>query len=465
MTPPHKHDLTQGSIPGHIVRMAAPMAIGMLFQTLYYFVDLYFVGRLGDAAIAGVGAAGNLQFVIIALTQVLGVGTMVLISHAVGRKDRADANLVFNQSVLLAAIAAIVTLAAGFPLSGGYLRTVAADEETVRNGVAYLYGFLPALSLQFALISMGSTLRGNGIAKPTMVVQMLTVVLNAILAPVLIAGWGTGHPLGVAGAGLASTIAVSVGVIMLFVYFRKVEKYVGFDLSHFKPHVEVWKRMLKIGIPSGAEFFLMFVSMAVMYWIIRDFGAAAQAGYGVGGRVLQAIFLPGMAVAFAAAPIAGQNLAAGRPDRARQTFVDSVKIGSAIMLVLTIVCRWRPDWLVHWFSSDPVVVATGAEYLRIIAWNFVAAGIVFTCSGMFQAMGNTIPTVISSGVRLALLVIPSIWVSQQPGFKLSQLWYVAVVASTLHACFTVWLLRREASKRLAAPLAAPALPVVAEAGA
>jgi len=464
MTPP-KHDLTQGSIPRHIVRMAAPMAIGMLFQTLYYFVDLYFVGRLGDAAIAGVGAAGNLQFVVVALTQVLGVGTMVLVSHAVGRKDQRDANLVFNQSVLLAAIAAVVTLAAGFLLSGAYLRTIAADEETVRNGVAYLHGFLPALSLQFALISMGSTLRGNGIAKPTMVVQMLTVVLNAVLAPVLIAGWGTGHALGVAGAGLASTIAVSVGVILLFLYFRKVEKYVRFDLSLFRPRVEVWTRMLKIGIPSGAEFFLMFVSMAVMYWIIRDFGAAEQAGYGVGGRVLQAIFLPGMAVAFAAAPIAGQNLAAGRPDRARQTFADSVKIGSAIMLLLTVVCRWRPDWLVHWFSSDPVVVATGAEYLRIIAWNFVAAGIVFTCSGMFQAMGNTIPTVISSGVRLALLVIPSIWVSQQPGFKLSQLWYVAVVASTLHACFTVWLLRREAGKRLAVPLATPAIPVVAEAGA
>ncbi len=460
-----KHDLTQGSIPRHIIRMAAPMAIGMLFQTLYYFVDLFFVGRLGDAAIAGVGAAGNLQFVVIALTQVLGVGTMVLISHAVGRKDRADANLVFNQSVLLAAIAAAVTLTAGFALSGAYLRTIAADAETVRNGIAYLYGFLPALALQFALISMGSALRGSGIAKPTMVVQMLTVILNAVLAPVLIAGWGTGHPLGVAGAGLASTIAVFVGVVMLFVYFRRVEKYVQFDLQLVAPRLDVWKRMLRIGVPSGAEFFLMFVSMAVLYWIIRDFGAAAQAGYGVGGRVLQAILLPGMAVAFAAAPIAGQNLAGGHPDRARQTIFESVKIGSAIMLVLTIVCRWRPEWLIAWFSSDPVVVATGAEYLGIIAFNFIAAGIVFTCSGMFQAMGNTVPTVISSAVRLVLLVVPSIWVSRLPDFRLSQLWYVSVVASTLHAVFTVGLLRREAAKRLDVSLAPVPLPLAAEVGA
>ncbi|MEP6634358.1 MAG: MATE family efflux transporter, partial [Luteimonas sp.] len=99
-------DMTQGSIPQHIVRMATPIAIGMLFQTAYYLIDLYFVAHLGDAAIAGVGAAGNAQFLVMALTQVLGVGTMALIAHAVGRKDLADANLVFNQSLLMAALCA-----------------------------------------------------------------------------------------------------------------------------------------------------------------------------------------------------------------------------------------------------------------------------------------------------------------------------------------------------------------------
>ncbi|MGD2116433.1 MAG: MATE family efflux transporter, partial [Acidobacteriota bacterium] len=92
-------DLTEGSIPKHLLRLAAPIAAGMMFQTLYYLVDLYFVSRLGEAAVAGVSTAGNLQFVVIALTQVLGVGTMTLIAHAVGRRDRDDANLVFNQSL------------------------------------------------------------------------------------------------------------------------------------------------------------------------------------------------------------------------------------------------------------------------------------------------------------------------------------------------------------------------------
>ena len=110
-------DLTQGSIVRNILAMAAPMALGMIFQTFYFLVDLYFVAGLGDAAVAGVGAAGTLMFVIMALTQVLGVGAVALIAQAVGRKDRADANLVFNQSVLFAVACAVATSIGGYALA------------------------------------------------------------------------------------------------------------------------------------------------------------------------------------------------------------------------------------------------------------------------------------------------------------------------------------------------------------
>ena len=459
------HDLTQGSIPRHIIRMAVPMAIGMVFQTLYYLVDLYFVGRLGDAAIAGVSAAGNIQFIVMALTQVLGVGTMVLIAHAAGRKDQVDANLVFNQSLLLAAIAAAVVFVGGLLLSARYLGTLAADADVLKAGTDYLFWFLPALSLQFALISMGSALRGTGIAKPTMIVQVLTVVLNAILAPVLIAGWGTGRPMGVGGAGLASTIAVLAGVIAMLFYFLRLEHFVGFDMALIRPHFPTWKRLLRIGVPAGAEFGLMFFSMFVIFLIIRDFGSAAQAGFGVGSRMMQAIFLPAMAIAFAAAPVAAQNLAAGNSDRARRTFVDALKIGSSLMIMLTLFAHWRPQLLIAAFTSDPEVVAIAVQYLRTISWNFVASGIVFTCSGMFQAMGNTVPSVISSAVRVVVFVVPAVYISRLPGFQLHWLWYVSVVSTTVHALFAVWLLRREAGKRRDLGFGTAAVVVTTEAAA
>jgi len=440
-------DLTQGSISGHLIRLAAPIAAGMVFQTLYYLVDLYFVARLGDAAIAGVGAAGNVQFIVMALTQVLGVGAMVLIAHAVGRKDREDANLIFNQSLLLATLFAAITLVGGYLLSGWYVGTLAADAATADAGVTYLHWFLPGLALQFALVAMGSGLRGTGIVKPTMVVQMVSVVINAILAPILIAGWLTGRPMGVAGAGLASTIAILAGVLMLGVYFRRLEKYVGFDRTLFRARRAVWVRILKLGVPPGAEFALLFILMGVNYWIIRDFGAPAQAGYGIGSRVMQSIFLPAMAIAFATAPLAGQNVGAGLSDRAWETFRKAALMGSVLMLAVTLVCQWRPEWFIEQFTTEPAVVAVGAQFLRIISLNFVASGLIFTCSGMFQALGNTVPSLISGASRLVTFVIPAVWISTWPDFTLRQVWIWSVVTVALQALTSLWLLRRVLRKR------------------
>jgi putative MATE family efflux protein len=440
-------DLTKGPITQHLIRMAVPIMIGMLFQTLYFLVDLYFVARIGDAAIAGVGAGGNLMFVVMAATQVLAVGTTTLIAQAVGRKDHDDANLVFNQSLAIAGVCALATLLIGYPAIGAYMHTLGADAATQAAGIDYLNWYLPGLALQFALVAMGSALRGTGIAQPGMIVQVLTVIINAVLAPVLIAGWGTGHPLGVAGAGLASTIAIAFGVLLLALYFVKLEKFVRFDATLAAPQPVQWKRILRIGLPAGGEFALMFVYMAVIYTVIRGFGASAQAGFGVGGRIMQAIFLPAMALAFATSPVAGQNVGAGLFDRVRATFRSSIAIGSVIMLALTLMCQIRPDWFARGFTQDAAVIAVAAEFLRYISWNFLAQGIVFTCSGMFQALGNTVPALLSSGSRLLTFALPVLWWSRQPGFELHHVWMISIASVTLQALFSLWLLRGQLQRR------------------
>lgn len=445
------NDLTTGSIPRHLGRLAAPMAAGMIFQTMYYLVDLYFVARLGDAAVAGVSAAGNVQFIVMALTQVLGVGTMALIAQAIGRKDIPDATLVFNQSTSFAAVCALITLAFGYGFAGMYLGTIAADPATRAAGIRYLFCFLPGLALQFALVSMGSALRGGGVVKPAIIVQMLTVVLNLLLAPVLIAGWGTGRPLGVAGAGIASSIAIGAGVLMMMYYFHHNAK-IRFDPAQLRVQLPVWGRILKIGLPSGGEFALMFLFMGVIYYVIREFGAAAQAGYGIGSRVMQAVFLPAMAVAFATAPVAGQNFGAKRFDRVHDTFRKSALMGSIIMLIPMLICQWRPELLIRGFSKEPEVIALGADYLRVISWNFVVSGIIFTCSGMFQALGNTIPSLLSSATRFVTFAMPALWLSTRPGFTLHQVWLLSVVTTAAQAALSVWLLRRQLHK--SAPLGA-----------
>jgi putative MATE family efflux protein len=449
-------DLTDSSIAKNILQMALPIAAGMFFQTLYFLIDLYFVAGLGDAAIAGVGAAGNVMFIVFALTQVLGVGTVALISHAVGRKDRNDANLVFNQSLVLSASCALVTLVLGYALSPLYMRALGSDPPMVLAGIRYLQWFLPSLALQFAIVAMGSALRGTGIVHPTMIVQVATVILNAVLAPVLIAGWGTHHPMGVAGAGLASSLSVGVGVVLLALYFHRLEKYVEFDAAAWRPQLAAWGRLLRIGLPAGGEFALMFLYMGVIYWITRRFGPDAQAGFGIGQRIMQSMFLPAMAVAFATAPVVGQNFAAGKFDRVRETFGLAMLIGTSIMVALTLFCQWCAAWAIHAFTAQPAALAVGTQFLQVISWNFVATGLVFTCSALFQGLGNTVPAVLSTASRIVSFVVPALWLASQPQFQLIQLWFVSIASVTLQAALSLWLARAELRRRLPAGLASPA---------
>lgn len=441
-------DLTQGSIVGHISTMAPQIFAGLIMIMLCQLIDLYFVSDLGDAAIAGVGAAGNAGFLINALTQVLSVGTVALISHAVGRKDQADANLVFNQSLGLSAACGILTLMAGSMLARCYMRSVAADGAVIEAGTIYLLWFMPALALQFAMLVMASALRGTGIVRPTMIVQTVTVIINIVLAPVLIAGWLTGRALGVAGAGLASSIAVVIGVVMMGIYFHSSEHYVTIDRKLWRPQAAQWKRILKIGLPAGGEFAILFVSMAVIYFALRNFGAAAQAGFGIGSRLLGVIHMPAISIAFAAGAIAGQNFGAGNRERVKETFHRVVLLGTAVMVAFTLFAQWRPELWLGAFTRDPETIAIGALFLRMISLNLVAQGLIFVCSSMFQGLGNTKPVLLSSGARLITYSLPLIWLSATPGFRIEHVWYLSIATTTLQAGLSLLLLRLEFRKQL-----------------
>jgi putative MATE family efflux protein len=449
-------DLTQGPIPRLLIAMAVPIAVGLIVQTLYLLVDLYFVSRLGPAAIAGVGAAANVGMLVLALTQMLGVGAAALISHAAGRKDQPEANLLFNQALLLSALVGALVLIVGYAGTHAYMAALAADPATVAAGRTYLYWYLPGLAAQFAIVAMGAALRGTGIVKPTMVVQLVSLALNVILAPVLIAGIGTGRPLGVAGAGLASTIAIFAGVALMTAYFFRLETYVHFSREALEAHWAVWRRLFAIGVPAGGEFALVFVYTGFIYSLIRGFGADAQAGFGIAMRVMQALFLPAMALAFAVQPIAGQNFGARRPERVREAFSWGGGLSILVMLALTLICQWRAGSLIAAFTSDPHAIAVGTQFLKVISWNFVGNGLIFTCSSMFQGLGNTWPSLISSASRLLTFVLPALYLASRPGFALLELWYLSVTTIGLQTLFSLALLARELKRRSPLPAAAPA---------
>ena len=446
-------DLTQGSIPKHLVSMAMPMMVGMFVQTLYFLVDLYFVGKLGASALAGLSLAGNAMFLIFALTQIINVGTATLISHAVGAKEQDNANNTFNQSMMLSSVIGVVVCVIGYLGAENYLNTISQDSETVVMGLAYLHWFIPCMALQFLMVSISAALRGTGIVKPTMVIQMLSILVNIVLSPILIAGWGTGIEMGIAGAGLASSISVVVAVFLLAYYFKTTEKYVSVNFSLWRFDKQCIKRLLGIGLPAGGEFFLMFAYMATIYWLIQQFGANAQAAFGLGSRVMQSLFLPAMAIAFAAPAIAGQNFGAKNYNRVKETFTWSAILTCSLMAILTLVCLWQAEFLLQGFTSDKQVILISAAFLQIICWNFIPSGLIFTCSGMFQSLGNTWPALISTATRFISFILPALWLSKQSNFQIEHIWYLSVATVCLQAAISFYLLRGEFKKRLPNELA------------
>lgn len=441
-------DLTTGPVSRHLVKTTSFMLVTMVFQTLYYLVDLYWVGRLGKEAVAAVGIAGNVMFIVLAATMMLGIGTTALISHAAGRADHERAQLVFNQSLVLSSLAGAFYLVVAMAIRPGYVRMLSPDATTARLASEYLLWFIPATALQFPMTAMGAALRGTGNFKPGMVIQTATVIINIVLAPFLIFGWVTHRPLGVAGAAIASLIAILAGSVWLTLYFLPKDVYLKFQPADWRPQTALWGKMLAIGLPSGAEFALMGIYVLVVYAIARPFGAAAQAGFGIGMRIMQAGFMPVVALGFAVAPVAGQNFGARHADRVRETFRTAAVGATVLMLVFTLLCHIATETMIRVFSTDPQVVAVGSEYLRIISWNYVASGILFVASSTFQAMGNTVPSLVASFMRIVLVSVPAFFLARLPGFQLRWIWFLSVAAVAVQLALSLLLLRREFRLRL-----------------
>ncbi|WP_036515739.1 MATE family efflux transporter [Nevskia soli] len=431
-----------------LLGLVAFMMVGMVVQTLYSLIDIYWVGRLGAAAQAAVTLASNLMMVTMALSQMLAVGTRALVAQAVGRKDHEEAHHIFNQALGLALALSLLFAAAAWFGQGPYSRAFAADAQTADFALAYMAWFIPSMALQYPMMIMGSALGGTGNMKPGTVAQIASAILNMILAPLLIFGWLGLPRLGVAGAGLATFISVVASVIGLWLYFLRPQTYLRLRPGEWLPQAATIWRIVRIGLPSAMEFALMVCYMLFITAVLRPFGAAEQAAFGIGQRLLQAAMMPVFSISFAASAVAGQNYGARLGHRVRETFSASLKLGLACALPLFVVAEVFPAALVGAFSSEPAVLAGGTEFLRVIAFNLMAVSVAFASFGVLSGLGNTIPTLISSATRIALVVGPSWVLSYHAGFRPLWVWVISVAATVVQMLMNLYFLRRELHKRL-----------------
>ena len=441
-------DLTQGPVIGHLLGMTAFMLVGLSVSTLYSLVDLYWVGSLGPQAVAAVTVSSNLMFVSLAVSQMLGVGTGALIAQAVGAKNHEAAHHVFNQALAMSIVAMLVFAAPALAAERAFSSAFGADAETGRLTSEYLRWFVPGMALGFPVMVMSAALRGTGSMLPGTIAQVGSVMLNMVLAPVLIFGWLGLPALGVEGAGLATLISVAVCLLGLWLYFLRPQTFVKLRLGDWAPQRAVWLRVLKIGVPSALEFALMAAYMFFITAVLRPYGATEQAAFGIGQRLLQASMLPVMALSFASAAVVGQNYGAKFPDRVRESFVATLKIGLACMIPLCLLAEAIPTSLIGIFSNDPAVIEAGTLFLRIISLNLLSMALTFAVFGLLSGLGNTIPTLISSSTRIGLIVISTLLLIRAGNFQVAWLWWMSVLGTAVQMLMNLWFLRRELRRRL-----------------
>jgi putative MATE family efflux protein len=441
-------DLTCGSIHKHLFNMTMPIAFGLLIQTLYFIVDLYFVGNLGDVALAGVSTAGNLFFFVLALTQVFNVGCATLIAHAIGRKDIRHASAIYSHALFYGFVASFLLCLVGYLFGQHYFSAIVATKAIELKGLTYFYWFLPCLAIQFILTTVTASMRGSGIVKPFMMIQMAALLLNALLSPMLITGMGPFNAMGVAGAGLASSVAAFSALFMGMIYIKQAPHILQLDIKKLTPNAQIFKSLLKIGGPAGSEFMLTFFYMAIIYWAISQFGTDEQAGFGLGSRIMQALFLPVMAIAFAAPAIAAQNYAASKMKRVYTTYKLTTFSSTILMFLLALPCIFFPEFFFTPFSNDPAVINVAATFLSYVGFNFIPAGLVFSHSAMFQAFGNTWPALFSTFVRVGLFSLLLIYFVTQTTMTITTVWILSAMTVFIQAILSFILIRYTLKQRL-----------------
>ncbi len=401
-----KRDLTSGSITRNIWHLSIPMIIGNLLQNTFSFVDMIFVGRLGPDAIAAVAMSGIMLSMIFTVAIGISMGTVALVARYTGARKMDAIENVTIQSLWLGIIGSLLIGWIGYYFAEAILKLLGASPEVVSRGVPYIrISFFGSFTMFFS-VALGAALRGVGDAiTPTKMLAGSTV-LNIALDPLLIFGIWRFPELGIAGSAWATVITRGIGTLYLF---RKCSNGRGFftlRLRHAQFDWLTMKAILKIGVFGSVQAILRNLSGVVLMRIVAIYGTTTVAAYGIGMRLQFMIMMPGFGIGNAVATLVGQNLGAGKPDRAERTAKIATGWGWLIMTVGGIGYILFAEPLIRIFNTDPEVVRQGMLYLRVTAGAIGLIGISIILSRAFNGAGDTLSPMTITGIALFLLRIP-----------------------------------------------------------
>lgn len=427
-----KVDITKGSVLRNVLYMGIPSMIGFGAMTAYSLTDIFWVGRLGTAPVAALTLFGAIAWVLGSANQIVGTGSVALVSRRFGERNVEATRDVIRQTYLLKTAMAIIMGAAGLLIVRPVLGLMNASPETERYALEYAGIYFYGLPFMFCSYTGYTALRGVGDAPKAMHIMLVSVVLNIGLDPLLMFVFD----MGVAGAALAtvasSAIAVAGGLWMLSSGRANITVR---GWLHFRPRLGVMLDVLRIGAPAGVNGLLRSLSHWFVATLVATFGTVVVAAYGIAVRVMDLGILFGVGLELGSSAIVGQNLGANQKDRAHEAVVKATWLVLALAGALGVIEFLFARGILGVFTADAAVLATGVGVLRFFAVIQVLIAMHIVLGSAFWGSGDTWPpTVIAAivewGVQIPL-ILAAIHVLKTNEFGVLWAMVIAVVVEVL----------------------------------
>jgi len=399
-------DYTAGSLNRAILLLAVPMVLEMVLESLFAVVDVFWVGRLGANAVATVGLTESMLSLVFAVAMGLSLSTTAMVARRIGEKDPEGAAVAGVQAI---ALGLIVSLAVGLPclvLAPRLLQWMGASPEIVATGSGYTRICLGGSCAVLLLFLNNAIFRGAGDAAIAMRLLWVSNIINLVLDPCLIFGWGPFPRMGVTGAALATFTGRSIGVIYQFYRLLKGTERIRILTRQLRLHFDVLWRLMRVSLTGILQFAIAHTSWIGLVRIVSIFGSAALAGYTIAIRIVIFVILPSWGLSNAAATLVGQNLGAGHPERAEKAVWRTGLYNVVFLGAVGLIFILFPEPIVRLFTNDPAVVPLGAACLRIISYGNLGYAYFMVMMQAFNGAGDTITPTIVNFFGFWLLEIP-----------------------------------------------------------
>ena len=428
--------LTDGSIVGALVRLSVPIVLANILQTAYQITDTFWVGRLSAEAVAAVSLCFPLSFLMIAVGGGLAISGSVLIAQYKGRGEEARMNHVCGQTLMIVLAISVILTGIGYWFSEPIIRMMGAEAAVLPDAVRFLQITFIGFIFVFGFFVYQSLTRGLGVVQVPMLIVLVTVLLNFALDPLFIFGWGPVPAMGVAGAAMATLCTQALAMVIGFALLFSGHHGLRPRWADFRPDWPLMAKTIRLGIPASVEQSMRALSLLVMTCLVSSFGTVPLAAYNIGLKIITFVIIPGMGLAMATTTLVGQNIGAGKLERAERTnYVASLLSFFAPTAAGILLFMFAVPLSTLFVPKSEAAIAESARFIRIMALAIGCISFQHVISGTLRGAGNTLAAMVLSIIAAWVLQFPLAYIlSRHTPLGIEGIWWahpISMVASAV----------------------------------